>query len=290
MSTFSPANRIEEWLIISELLTSPNGVSSLNVIKNELSKYVEYQNEKTLIHACKVLSGLFYDSSELKNYNDVLCSFDNDSKSISLNKNVINLLKESNSQNLSTIKFWLNDLVQYNILRYVSEFNSTDYGFPFLKLYHTYTMRSVAPLCNYEKIHSSFRGQGLITAAKPDYFLFVNLHKNADVKESINYADKFITQDVFQWQSPNSTSQDSEIGQNLINNFARQINLHLFVRKFEQVEGITQPFTYLGKVITHKDSATGNKPITMHFALKNRVPEELYMDFLTRTDKIVVKE
>lgn len=86
-------------------------------------------------------------------------------------------------------------------------------------------MRSVAPLCLYEKIHSSFRGQGLITAAKPDYFLFVNLHKDANVKESINYKDKFLTRSSFHWESPNSTSQQSEVGQNLINNFSRHINL-----------------------------------------------------------------
>lgn len=127
---------------------------------------------------------------------------------------------------------WISDALEYALLRYDFDFGRNDYSIdkdgyktPFLKLNNLYTMRSVAPLCLYEKIHSSFRGQGLITAAKPDYFLFVNLHKDANVKESINYKDKFLTRSTFQWESPNSTSQQSEVGQNLINNFSRHINL-----------------------------------------------------------------
>ena len=147
-------------------------------------------------------------------------------------------------------------------------------------------MRDTALLCNYRKTHSSFRGQGLITSAKPDYFIFVNLHKNADIKESINYKDKFISPGVFQWQTPNSTSQSSELGKDIIFSYKRGINLHLFVRKFEEVEGVTQPFTYLGKVVPFSDSAEGDKPITIHFALENRVPDEIYLDFTTRTDML----
>ena len=181
-------------------------------------------------------------------------------------------------------------MIQYNLLRYQNEFGSDDYSengtLPFLKLYQKYTMRDAALLCDYTKIHSSFRGQGLITSAKPDYFLFVNLHKDADIKDSINYADKFITPDHFQWQSPNSTTQNSEVGQNLIRNIERKIRLHLFVRKFEKVENITQPFIYLGQVSTFPGSAEGNKPITMKFALHSRVPDELFNDFITRTDKM----
>ncbi len=91
---------------------------------------------------------------------------------------------------------------------------------------------------------------------------------------------------VFQWQSPNSTTQNSEVGQNIIFSYKRGINLHLFVRKFEEVEGVTQPFIYLGKVIPFSDTAEGNKPITIHFALENPVSEELYLDLTTRTDTL----
>ena len=280
LSTLCPAKRIEEWAIISTIFSSVDYSTSLTEITKTLSKYVEYINRDNLIHAAEVLSGKYYDSSELKNYANVLFTFDSTAQTISFSQKVISILNNDSVE----MKLWIEDIIQYSLLRYSDEFDSANYGFPFLKLYQTYSMRDVAPLCNYKKIHSSFRGQGLITAAKPDYFVFVNLHKDRNIKESINYADKFITQNVFQWQSPNSTSQDSEIGQNLIRNSERKINLHLFVRKFEQVESVTQPFMYLGKVVTFPDTAKGNKPITMSFALKNKVPDEIYTDFLTRTD------
>ena len=83
---------------------------------------------------------------------------------------------------------------------------------------------------------------------------------------------------MFQWQSPNSTKRDSETGRDWVYNEQRGVTLHLFVRKFEEIEGIVQPFMYLGEVITHPDSAEGEKPITMLFTLKNRVPDDIYQE------------
>ena len=56
--------------------------------------------------------------------------------------------------------------------------------------------------------------------------------------------------------------------------------------KSKKVENITQPFIYLGQVSTFPGSAEGNKPITMKFALHSRVPDKLFNDFITRTDKM----
>lgn len=277
LSSLSPAKRCEEWIVVNLLLESATYSANISHIKSKAIKYIDIVKEETIVHACEVLSGEYFDSTELSKYKNCLFSFDG--KTITFNTEVSTCLRTS-----SIKKEWLNDLIKYSLLRYEEEFGSQDYGIPFLKLYTEYTMRNTALLCNYSKIHSSFRGQGLITSAKPDFFLFVNLHKNADIKESINYADKFITPEHFQWQSPNSTSQTSELGKDLIFNEERGIRLHLFVRKFEKIENITQPFIYLGQVSTFPESANGNKPITMRFALHNRVPDELFMDFITKVE------
>ncbi len=286
LSFYSPARRAEEWIVADTVFNSKNNSASIEEITQRAEKYLSFVNKDSIVHACKTLSGEYFDSSEKKRYEKAIFNFDGDS--VSFNKNTVNSLE--NSEFSEQKKLWIEDLIQYNLLRYQTEFGADDYSangtLPFLKLYHKYTMRDAALLCNYKKIHSSFRGQGLITSAKPDYFLFVNLHKDADIKDSINYADKFITPEHFQWQSPNSTTQNSEVGQNLIRNIERKIRLHLFVRKFEKAENITQPFIYLGQVSTFPDSAEGNKPITMKFALQNRVPDELFNDFITRTDKM----
>ncbi len=290
LSFYSQVKRAQEWIVAKSVFESKDFCASVEKICVEARKYLDFADEKTFVHSCETLSGRYFDPGELKRYEKALFSFDG--KNISFNKNTVELLISSSFS--SEMKAWINDLIQYNLLRYENDFGSADFSFggtlPFLKLYSEYSMRDLALLCSYKKIHSSFRGQGLITSSKPDYFLFVNLHKNADVKESINYADKFITPEHFQWQSPNSTTQGSEVGQNLIFNEKRNIRLHLFVRKFEKVEGVTQPFLYLGQVSTFSDSAQGEKPITMRFALHNSVPDELYHDFITRTDKMGKEE
>lgn len=137
-------------------------------------------------------------------------------------------------------------------------------------------MRDTAALTNYEKTHSSFRGQGLITAVNSDYLLFVDLYKKEGLKESVNYDDRLLSPDTFQWQSPNTTKQNSPIGQSLIHNRQRKVNLHLFVRKYPTSDGITAPFIYLGKVNTIEGSAEGDNPITMKFKLENELPDNMF--------------
>ena len=279
-----PAKRIEEWCVINQLVTNSDFSASINDIKDSLQKYVDYYNEASLNNACSFLAGKFFDSTETKTYKDVIMSFDGET--ISLNQNVKELFSSSNKEEISK---WINDYIEYALLRYDEEFGRNDYGFPFLKPYAKYSMRNIAPLCNYEKIHSSFRGSGLLTSAKPQYFIFVDLYKADDIREEINYHDKFISSNVFQWQSPNNMTQDSDRGKDVINNTERHTHLHLFVRKFKEVESIPQEFIYLGEVSTMLDTAKGECPVTMYFAIPE-LPADLYNDFITDVDKTKVEE
>ena len=278
LNTLLPAKRIEEWCIIKELIEHTKSEIEVEYFVDILQKYVDYDNPidvKTLKHACNLLSGKYWDSNEQKNYDSIKFNFiDN---KIKFNENVCKII--SNEQ----MKKWILDYVEYAILRYDDEFGRTDYGFPFLKPYAKYSMKQIAPLCCYEKIHSSFRGSGLITSAKPDYFIFVDLYKEDSIRAEINYNDIFISPILFQWESPNDMTQSSERGKDVINCSERGIKLHLFVRKFKEVENIPQDFIYLGDVVTHKDSASGEKPVKMNFAL-HEVPQDLYNDFITKVD------
>lgn len=279
-----PAKRIEEWCVINQLISNSNFSASINEIKDSLQKYVDYYNEASLNNACSFLAGKFFDTTETKTYKDVIMSFDGET--ISLNQNVKELFSSTNKEEISK---WINDYIEYALLRYDEEFGRNDYGFPFLKPYAKYSMRNIAPLCNYEKIHSSFRGSGLLTSAKPQYFIFVDLYKADDIREEINYHDKFISSNVFQWQSPNNMTQDSDRGKDVINNTERHTHLHLFVRKFKEVESIPQEFIYLGEVSTMLDTAKGECPVTMNFAIPE-LPADLYNDFITDVDKTKIEE
>lgn len=279
-----PAKRIEEWCVINQLISNSDFTASINEIKVSMQKYVDYYNEASLNNACSFLAGKFFDSTETKTYKDVIMSFDG--KTVTLNQNVKELFSSSNKEEISK---WINDYIEYALLRYDEEFGRNDYGSPFLKPYAKYSMRNIAPLCNYEKIHSSFRGSGLLTSAKPQYFIFVDLYKADDIREEINYHDKFISSNVFQWQSPNNMTQDSDRGKDVINNTERHTHLHLFVRKFKEVESIPQEFIYLGEVSTMLDTAKGECPVTMNFAIPE-LPADLYNDFITDVDKTKIEE
>ena len=140
-------------------------------------------------------------------------------------------------------------------------------------------MVDAALLSNYTKIHNSFRGRGLITNGN-NYFLYIDLHKEDDIIESINYQDKFINKRVFQWQTQNNTSQGSDRDKNIIFNRDRDINLHLFIRKYKEIDGSVEPYIYIGK--GHTFSYSGEKPITVHMKLEHEIPQWLYNEFVKR--------
>ena len=283
--TFLPAIRIDEWCILDKLMNSSTYSATRIELIEEMHKYVNVEHSNNLIHACEVLCGNHLDNGELPDYKRVIC--ENNSDTISLNKNIVQLLSENSSS--SIFKTWVKDIIRYAIVRYSEEFGNDDYGYPFLKLYHGYSQKEQALTSNYENSISAFRGNGLNTNCKSDYFIFVDLYKDENIREEINYKDKFLTPREFQWQSPNKSCQAKGTGYKVIHNIELGINLHLFVRKYKEIEGVSQPYIYLGKVNTHPESAEGDKPITMIFALENEVPHDLYEDFITN-EKYVEKE
>jgi superfamily II DNA or RNA helicase/HKD family nuclease len=260
-----PIKRPNEFVFIKYLLNHDE--ITMAEARNEMLKYIENVDEETIIHSFKNLNQSFYDAGQIKN-NIKLFSYDNN-KLISLLP-FIRVLKEDKYKTI------IKDIINYGLITYEKKFGSENFGIPFLKLYEQYQMVDTALLSNYEKIHSSFRGSGLITNGK-EYFLFIDLHKDEDIKESINYKDKFISNKIFQWQSPNSTAQASERGKNIIYNVNRNINLHLFVRKYKEIDRIVQPYVYIGKGNTV--DFEGEKPITVQLELEHKMPDRLYIEF-----------
>jgi len=171
------------------------------------------------------------------------------------------------------------DILQYGLLRYQREFGIKDYGLPYFKLYEQYKMMDAALLSNYSKSHSSYRGSGLLTNGN-NYFLFVDLEKDEDIRPSIDYDDVLYTPEHFQWQTPNSTSPNSVRGKNIIKNKERGIRLHLFARKIRTLDGAIQPYIYLGEA--ESTSYKGSQPITVQMKLLNSVPNSLFTELTTK--------
>lgn len=265
LSSKLPIKRIHDFVILKYLMHH----DSINVVeaRDQILKFVKDVDQDTILHAFEFLNQEYYDSGQLKSKPKLVQYRDEKLVKSTVFSNLL--------QNGEYFKY-IEDVISYGIFRYEKEFQSGYFGIPHFKLYEQYQMIDAALLSNYRKIHSSFRGSGLLVNGK-EFFLFVDLHKEADVKESINYQDKFISQHMFQWQSVNNTTQESNRGQDIVFNQKRGVNLHLFIRKYREIDGKTEPYIYIGKGNTvHFE---GNKPITVQMELEHEIPASLYTEF-----------
>lgn len=259
-----PIKRVYEFVILKYLLN--NDFCDENIVFKILNKYLDKVDKETIIHSFLYLKGNFLDSAQSSRYLKLI-NYEN--KIARKTKEFEALLKNENYKKI------FEDSLNFGIYNYEEEFGSTDFGKPFLKLYSKYNMLNIAKLCNFPKIHSSFRGSGFLKYEN-DFFLFINLEKEKFSK-SANYHNAFLSKDVFTYQSKPSHSSDKGDGQRLCENKKFGVKLHIFVRKFVQVDKKTQDFIYLGVANTLK--YWDNKPISLELKLENSLSDKLFEEF-----------
>ena len=208
-------------------------------------------------------------------YNNALFLLKKDKLITDDNKLIVDRMSEAFNE-------YVNDLLEYGLRRYDAEFG--DYSGVF-KLYGNYYKEQIMRVLCLENLMfmkgTKFDSDGVT-------YLFVGLKKDKDKQERTNYKDKFITPTIFQWESENNTTETNSIGKKLLNTKVA----HLFVRKMDDEDGITLPFTYFGTGhFTNKrksnvsvyDKKTGTTSLvdTLLFdvVLDNSVKEEYYFDF-----------
>ncbi|MGD9624937.1 MAG: DEAD/DEAH box helicase [Arcobacter sp.] len=259
-----PIKRVYEFVILKYLLN--NDFCDVDIAFKVLNKYLNRVDKETIMHSFLYLRQDFLDSAQKNRYLKLL---EFDGKVAKKTKEFEDLLKNENYK-----KIFLNSL-NFGIYNYEEEFSSTDFGKPFLKLYSKYNMLNIAKLCNFPKIHSSFRGSGFLKYEN-DFFLFINLEKEKFSK-SANYHNAFLSKDTFTYQSKPSHSQNSGDGQRLCENKKFGVKLHIFVRKFIQVDKKTQDFIYLG--VANSIKYWDNKPINLELKLENPLSDKLFEEF-----------
>ncbi|WP_232318332.1 DEAD/DEAH box helicase [Salisediminibacterium beveridgei] len=265
-----PIKRIHDFVVIRMLFEQD--IVTLNEATKEIEKYIQTVYRDTVIHVFEAINHDFFDHVK-KKHAFKMAEFDGVS-TLTRTASLARLLQHE------AYRKYLEDALFYGILRYEREFQTIDYGIPHFKLYEQYQMVDAAILSNYRKTHSAFRGSGLLKNGK-DFFLFIDLHKEADIDERINYKDQFIDRRYFQWQSQNATKQISDTGQDIIYNEKRGVHLHLFVRKYRKIDAKTEPYIYIGK--GHTVEYSGEQPITTILRLEHEVPQNLYVEF---TEKV----
>ncbi len=263
-----PLKRIYEFVILKYLLDYDH--ITIQEANREILKHVKMVDEDSISHAFECLNQDYYDSVQ-KRGKLQLCI--NSNGTLTKTEAFRALLENSEYRN------YIVDIINYGIFRYEKEYKTEYYGVPHFKLYEQYQMIDAALLSNYRKTHSSFRGSGLLANGN-EYFLYIDLHKEEGIKESINYKDKLINEKYFQWQTPNTTSQGTDRGKNIIFNEARGVNLHLFVRKYKEIDGKVEPYIYIGKGNTVEYE--GEKPITVKMKLEHELPAKLYTEFVKK--------
>ncbi|MGL5055882.1 MAG: DUF3427 domain-containing protein, partial [Fusobacteriaceae bacterium] len=234
--------------------------------EEELLKYVEKGNVDSLEHSFNYLSGEYSDDGEKR-------------REIKLFKKEKNrLLKENiwemNLEN-SFFKKYLKEVFTYGLLNYEKQFGNMDYGIPFLKLFEKYSMKEVALLSNYGKLHSSYRNGINISEDKKSYYLFMTMNKDKE-----EFENTILDRKHFYWYTKESTTKDSETGKNFLKSIKRNIKLHFFIRKFSKIDNITEEFIYLG--LGEVVESYGEKPIKCKIKLKEMIKEEVFSDLVEK--------
>lgn len=178
-----------------------------------------------------------------------------------------------NIDNLSeNMKFYLEDLFEFALIKYEIDFGDFDGIFKVMgNYYKEQIMRVLLENALMFMKGTKFDSDGTT-------YVFVGLKKDSSKEERLNYKDKFLSSKVFQWESENNTTLDNSIGMKLLNTKV----VHLFVRKMDEQDGVTLPFTYFGSGTFKNVRETKNNQfdtLTFDIILDNEVSEEYNLDF-----------
>lgn len=238
LSGLLPLVRPHEYEIMRCLLS---GVTDINEIDRCLKERIFGYRKEELDHAFKFMKFISITNQEV-------------SLTIPLNE---------------PLREYLNDLLEYGLTRFTDEYG-TETGF---KLWFNYRKNQVQL-----KLLKNPGDINFGTYYLDNYVvIFASLKKDLDEKDKLNYKDKFLEADVFQWESKiNLSSSDLRKLKN--SNFA-----YLFIRKMDidEKNGVVLPFTYVGKgkLTNGRSSENGNGTYLFNILMDNKLPDYLQYDF-----------
>lgn len=162
---------------------------------------------------------------------------------------------------------YVQDLIEYGLIRYVID-NGNETGF---KLWLNYRMDQVQL-----KLLKNPGNIMVGTYYYDDYVvIFASLKKDLEEANKLNYKDKFLQPDLFQWESMTNLPQ-SHLEKLIKSTFA-----HVFIRKMTTENGLVLPFTYVGKgkMSNPRKTDGDNGTYLFDIHMENELPEYLQYDF-----------
>ena len=162
---------------------------------------------------------------------------------------------------------YVSDLLEYGLSQYVVRYKNDE---DFL-LYQDYRQDQALL-----KILENPKHNQLGTYYKNGkMYIFAGLKKDDSVQEHLNYKDKFLDNETFQWESIARIREKEE-------NLQKESKMvYVFVRKVESENGIVLPFTFVGtgQLRNPRKGETTNGSILYNIHLDNPLPDDLMEDF-----------
>jgi len=236
LSGLLPLVRTHEYRIVSYLLS---GEKTYSEIASRLQEEVKEFTTESLDHALEYM------------------------KFISRANDMIKLSVEIDDQ----FREYIEDCISYGLVRYEIDYGD-ETGF---KLWQNYRMEQVQL-----KLLKNPSYNQVGTYYYDDYVvIFSSIKKDLDEADKLNYKDKFLQANLFQWESMTNLPQ-SHLQKLNDSRFA-----YLFIRKVAEENGLTLPFTYVGKgkLSNPRKSSGENGTYLFDIYMENELPEYLQYDF-----------
>jgi superfamily II DNA or RNA helicase len=239
ISSLLPLVRRHEFLIIKCIL---NGITKESEISQNLSMEINgFTNEQ------------FYHALRFMKEGGVVIHYDN---TINFRCNIEPEFVE-----------YVNDLLEYGLSQYSVRYTNEE---EFL-LYQDYRQDQVLLKILENPKHNQYGTY----YKNGNMYIFAGLKKDDSIQEHLNYKDKFLDKETFQWESiANISAKDEKLQKD-------SKTAYIFVRKVESENGITLPFTFIGagRLQNPRKNATTNGSILYDIQLDNPLPDDLMEDF-----------
>ncbi|MDD4212029.1 MAG: DUF3427 domain-containing protein [Bacilli bacterium] len=251
LSSLLPLVRSYEYKIVKELIKGKKSLS-------DIQKAFEGES-LDMIHFDHALNNLQYQFYSEKERRSKTCYIVKENE----------LLKLSFDVNDTFIEF-ANDLLDYGIHKFDIDFYNCS---SLLNPYFTYDRTSLLTVLCHHTL--SFR-EGIFYK-DDELYLFVDLKKDEAIKEWLKFKDKFLSDEILQWESSTSTTFTNSKGHRLI----KSEHAHLLIRKIEKEDGITLPYIYIGKgtLTNPRESDNVKKSLLFDIILENKIPMYLKDNF-----------
>ncbi|MEE8807721.1 MAG: DUF3427 domain-containing protein [Lactimicrobium sp.] len=244
VSSFLPLVRPQEYLVLQKLLLTG---------REDIESIRRYVNDNAIAAATAIFKHVLW--------------YLQDRKLINIHENQI--VMPDGILNVE-MKQYLDDLLQYGIARYETEFGDKDPNSTFC-IWGKYRKDQIKLLL-LKNPHDIMLGTDIYDGI---CYAYVTVHKAKDIKDDLRYADGFLDPQTFLWETRANLKQKE------LDALCAASRIELFVRKVEAEDGLALPFTYIGSGKMHliPNSLRPNGSWQFRVEMKQKAPDDLYFDF-----------